>query len=84
MVKKLLWWIFPLWSDWWFGSPVRKTNCDSMDAVRQTALELLDGLDSAAAQGVETGDANRMQQLDSLAGYVEGELQKFRTRHFPV
>lgn len=81
MWEKILRWLCPVAGDYWYGIPPT-APCDSMDMVRKSAGEFIDALQAAAEQGDETGDRGRLQQLDALAGYVEGELQRFRERHF--
>lgn len=81
MWERIVRWFCPIAGEYWFGLPPA-APCDSMDMVRKSAGEFIDALEAAAEQGYQTGDGERLRQLDALAGYLEGELQRFRERHF--
>lgn len=81
MWMRILHWFCPALAERLSEVP-QAVPCDSMDFVRQHARELIDGLEAAAEQGRHDDDQVRLTQLDALAGYLEGELQRFRTRYF--
>lgn len=81
MMKAILEFFCPALAERLYEVP-QPLPCDAMDSVRLHARELIDGLEAAADQGAATDDQVRLTQLDALVGFLEGELQRFRQRHF--